>query len=160
MNKTVRHLCEKCETPIAAKLLELPNGEFKGNCPSCNDEFTLTFKKQNDQTDSLTNCPKCDGNEFYEQKDFNRNLGMAIIVAGALGMLIMIALGHEAYTAYIFLGAAVVVDWILYQFIANVIVCYKCDSVFKGIKFPEKTGEFSLETHDGYRYWDKGSKTT
>ena len=156
----VRHLCQQCETSIVSKF----KGDFtkgiSGNCDHCENTFKLDFHPESSTEFALKSCPICKGDEFFEQKAFNRNLGMAIVVIGALGMLIMIALGHEAPTAYIFLGAAVVIDWLLYQFLPNVTVCYKCDSVFKGIQFPGKTGEFSLSTHDGYRFWHKGEKTS
>lgn len=156
----LRVSCPDCETLSSFALNTPLQEQVSWHCHSCKSEKPLKFSEEIRSSGKLDRCPLCDGNEFYAQKDFNRRIGMTLIVLGASAMFIMIAMDYPSYWAYLPLGLAALVDRILYYFLPNVQVCYACDTVFKNFgetPTPEEQ-EFNLATHDAYKYWDKGKK--
>jgi hypothetical protein len=76
-------------------------------------------------------CWLCGNGEFYIQKDFNRRLGLTIVVGSALVIfLIMLFKGHLV-GIYCLLAVALA-DWVAYQLRPEVTVCYLCQTIYRG----------------------------
>ena len=134
--------------------------EFSGTCPNCKgfrnctvtssdekcphckeklfihptDEFSLDF--------TLNQCPICGAGHLYKQKDFNRKIGVGILVIGIL----------FAYFTYgISLLVVTVIDFCLYRYVGEVGCCYQCQAQYRGTESVKKLEGFDLEMHDYYR---------
>jgi hypothetical protein len=89
----------------------------------------------------LNQCPHCGAAHLYRQKDFNRRLGIALVVVGVL---------LAWWTYGISLLLVTVIDWWLYRRVGDVGCCYQCTTQFRGP--PVASLEpFNLELHDYYR---------
>ena len=70
-------------------------------------------------------CPICQCRQFYISKDFNQALGCFIMAVGIF---------LSFFTYGLSLPVFALIDWLLYKKTAAMIVCYKCDSEFRGFK--------------------------
>jgi len=73
--------------------------------------------------DPLTRCLACGSERLFAQKDFNRKLGVAIVVVGA-------ALSPWTYGAS--LVVCMLIDYGLYYLVPEITVCYGCDAIHRG----------------------------
>ena len=88
-------------------------------CPGCGNE-TIQVSAEKWPFDV---CPHCDCNQFYRRKDFNQLLGCLIIIVGAL---------FVPFTYGLSLVVVLLADLILYRRVAELMVCYKCGTEFRG----------------------------
>jgi hypothetical protein len=90
---------------------------------------------------------------LYRQRDFNRRLGLAVVVLTGL-----LALGGYAWGGFWagtgVLVAATICDRLLLVTRGEVLVCYRCHAVHRGFLGDERIGSFDLATHDAYRGQD------
>jgi len=113
-------------------------------CDICSHELEVSFKK--DHLDShLSSCPVCERKDFYQQKDFNRKIGVILFVIGAI--LVPWTYGLSLFVLWL-------LDYFLFSKIAMIAICYKCTTVFRDIKNMDKIGEFNHEMHDRIVYSD------
>ena len=76
-------------------------------------------------------CPVCEGRDFYVRKDLNRNLGLTTVVVVGLVSAGFLWSGRDL-VAYGVLGAFALVDFVIYQLLKDVTVCYRCQAEFRG----------------------------
>jgi hypothetical protein len=89
-------------------------------------------------------CPACGEPMLYQQKDFRQAIGcLVVVVAAALA----------PFTYYLSLGAAALIDWVLYRLAGQVVICYRirCRAHVRGVPAGPKVGAFDLSIHDYYR---------
>lgn len=98
----------------------------------------------------VAKCWICGSEEFYIQKDFNRQLGLLIVLlSGGLIFLVMLLKDHRLGIGL--LVGVVLVDWVVYRLIRNVTVCYLCHSLYRGFpQHAEHTG-FYLGNEEKYK---------
>ena len=91
---------------------------------------------------ALRRCPVCGGEEFYVQRDFNRRVGLALVILGAL---------LAWPTRGLSLLVMAVLDLLLYAAVPEITICYRCEAIFRGL--PRNPGHqgFSLATEEKYR---------
>ena len=77
-------------------------------------------------------CAMCDCNKVYVQKDFNRTLGVAIFCAGAVLFLIFAAKNRLVEGTLVW-AVFVVADGLLYKFLPDVTICYKCHAQYRQV---------------------------
>ena len=140
-------------------------------CPACEEEFLYQF--QHDANEPPACCPGCQldfgvctppprpgqpfekcwvcGNEeFYIQKDFNRQFGLRIVLTSFLIIfLIMLEWGHRV--GIYFLVCLAVVDWLFYRKLRNATVCYLCQSVYRGVALNPAHRGFYLGSEEKYK---------
>jgi hypothetical protein len=90
----------------------------------------------------LERCPICAGYEFYRQRDFNRRLGLALVILGAL---------LAWPTRGLSLLVVAIVDLALYALLPRITICYRCEAIFRGLPAGAAGGDFDLATADKYR---------
>jgi len=73
--------------------------------------------------DPLTRCLACSSERLFVQKDFNRKVGVAIVVVGAV-------LSPWTYGAS--LVVCMLIDYGLYYLVPEITVCYGCDAIHRG----------------------------
>jgi len=95
---------------------------------------------------AVDRCPVCGGADFYERKDFDPKMGLTVVVIGAAISAVFYWLGRD-FIAYSVLGAAALIDLIVFRHLAEVTVCYRCHTEFRGA-YPRTAQAFDLHTAD------------
>jgi len=94
-------------------------------------------------------CIACGHDTLYIQKDFNRTLGLAIVVAGSLGSLFFFSRGEPLY-AILALVAMAVIDLVIYSVVGEVTVCYACHTIYRGFNKNPEHETFDLKNLEKY----------
>src|SRR5688572_21626400 len=112
MSLEITFECPKCkEWPTAVWLKERPL-----RCSNCEETRPLLA-----QPPALTPCPVCETEHVYKQKDFNRKLGVMLLVFGVIGSYWTYGLSLLVVTGF---------DWWLYRHVGEVGLCYRCHAQF------------------------------
>ncbi len=90
----------------------------------------------------LDQCPCCGAAHLYKIRDFNRRLGIALIVLGVLG---------SYWTYGLTLVFVTLLDFGLSKFVGKVGLCYKCQTQFRKDQSIATLADFSLNLHDYYQ---------
>ena len=140
--------CDACERPnqhdfydasgaqprdAAGTLSDTPAGGGHGReseetltCSNCGHAQPLTpdtLDAGGSLVDPLEVCGACGSNRLYSQKDFNRKLGIAIVIVGAV---------LSPWTYGLSLVVCMGLDYGLYRFVPEITVCYGCDAIHRG----------------------------
>ena len=94
----------------------------------------------------MDRCPVCEGADFYGRKDFDPNVGLTVVVVGALVSGGFYWFGRDLI-AYGVLAAAALVDVVVYGRLKDLTVCYRCHTEFRGAS-PRTASAFDLHTAD------------
>ena len=97
----------------------------------------------------VRNCVACGHDTLYIQKDFNRNLGVAIVVAGSLISLFFFSRSQPIY-AMLALFVSAGVDLLIYSLVGEVTVCYACHTIYRGLARNPDHGPFELKDLEKY----------
>jgi hypothetical protein len=146
---SLQFLCPRCEELF---LYPFPEGEaVRGTlvCPHCSLE--LRSGAEPPRTGApVERCWVCGNDAFYVQKDFNRELGFLIVAASAiLILLVMLLIDHLLGIACLL--AIAVVDWLVYWRLANVTVCYLCQSIYRGFPLGSSHRGFYLGLEEKHK---------
>ena len=120
--------CPQCDAGLPVSAAEAPAAI---KCGRCAREIALTFTENIRGDRSVDRCPVCQGSDFYLRKDFDPQLGLTVVVIGALVSGVFYWFGQDLL-AYGILAVAVLVDLIVYRRLKDVTVCYRCHSEFRG----------------------------
>jgi hypothetical protein len=145
---TVEYRCPRCEalfhlapwreaeesTPLAACSRE-GTAEARA-CPRCHLDLGPGAAPPAPGR-PVERCWLCGNGDFYIQKDFNRRLGLTLVVGSALAVFLVMLLAGHLVGIYCLLGIALL-DLAAYHLLSNVAVCYLCHSVYRG--FPLHPG--------------------
>ena len=139
----IRLFCPECEAP--GRLTVPGPGEWQ--CPRCDRLTHLAGLKAGAD---LSACPVCGNHELYKKKDFPHALGMGILVAACLASTVTYGLYAKWLTWTILLGSAAF-DGLLYLYVKDVIVCYRCHAEYRGVTATAAHQPFELTVHERYR---------
>jgi hypothetical protein len=87
---------------------------------------------------------------LWRQKDFPQRLGVTLVVLGAVLSTIAFAC-YLPLTALGVLLAFALVDLLLFTFMKDVLVCYRCHARYRGAVLEDDRPRFNLETAERYR---------
>ena len=144
----IRTQCPKCGFPFRSQLD--PEGADI-QCPQCNDQRPIDSTAWSSDSRRVETCPLCGCRHLYRQRDINRALGCGLIVVGAI---------FVPWTYGLSLVALSLVDLWLYRRLSIVVVCYKCDTVFRDARPIDRQTDFDLLKHDVLKYgktWDQNA---
>ena len=119
-------------------------------CPGCDFKFAAgldayTAKK------AVEKCAICSCEEFYIQKDFNRQLGLMVAASSLMvAFLVMLLSGHLSGLYCLF--ALAVVDGLIYWKWKNVTVCYLCHAIYRGFESNPSHSGFYLGNEEKYKH--------
>lgn len=133
--------CPHCQAFQTLEIAEAKSA-FTFACGHCQKDITLTGLNQ----DPIVSCPVCGNLEFYQHKDFNKKLGLAVFVLGAV-------LVPWTYALSMFVALAI--DAALYPFFPWMTVCYDCKSELRGWPKNPKLDRFNHERAAHYEYGKK-----
>jgi DNA-directed RNA polymerase subunit RPC12/RpoP len=115
-------------------------------CGGCRREIQLEISDALREDRAVDRCPQCGGADFYVRKDFDPKIGVAVVTVAAIVSAVFFFYRRDAI-AYSVLAAAVLTDLIIYWFLKEVTVCYRCHSEFRG-RYPRTASGFDLHTAD------------
>jgi len=95
-------------------------------------------------------CLVCGNAELYKKKDFPHGLGLAILALACITSTITYGLYDKWLTWTILIGSALF-DGLLYLWVKDVIVCYRCNAHHRGIAPGSAVHPFELTIHERYR---------
>jgi hypothetical protein len=131
--------CSECGSGI--KVLPTQNAA-KAQCQICKTENEVIFKKEH-FSDELKECVTCERKDFYQQKDFNRKIGVILFVIAAV--LSIFTYGVSFIVLYVF-------DFILHKKLGNIVICYNCQTVYRNVKNIDLIQPFDHEMNDRIVY--------
>lgn len=145
MNSEINFYCRVCGNGF---LLENPPFPEQSRCEKCKIDYPLDMSNVPKDGESLEVCPRCAGKEFYIQKDFNRNLGLAVtIIAGGVTYSVF-GLTWKSLVGLLVIAA---LDAALYRVLPLITICYSCKTIFRGFTLNPKHAAFDLHTAEQYR---------
>lgn len=118
-----------CPTCAKENLVEADLLEDTVRCSQCGSSTALVLSEGVRSGASVDQCCLCGGHRFYVQKDFNPRLGLAIFAVGVL-------FSYHTYGITLFVASAI--DFVLYQVLPTVIVCYRCRTLYRGYRTTKK----------------------
>lgn len=141
----VRFDCPVCQVPGRQDLsdstseLACPNCHWKRPIPDTAIENTLPRK-----------CVACGCDDLWRQKDFPQGLGLIMVGLGMLFSTIAWFNYRPVWAISILMGFALI-DMLLYLFMSDMLVCYRCRSRFRHANLNDELPRFDLETAERYR---------
>jgi hypothetical protein len=115
--------------------------EIRITCAGCGKDYG-SLSDFTDENDRVTRCAICGCRDLYIQKDFNRKIGCAIVLIGAI---------LAPFTKLISLFVCALIDLILYRALPMISVCYKCKSIYRDFPANQEHAPFNLGINDRYR---------
>lgn len=131
---------ENCGMPVEGRLTP-EVGSL--TCPTCEHETTLHDVPELLDSAPISPCPVCGSTDFYWQRDFNRALGIFIVVVGCV-------LGP--FTSWISVVIAVAIDALLYVIVPSVVICYACNAQVRRFTEEQRPEAFDIAIHDVYKF--------
>lgn len=115
--------CPRCERPSLQEVG--PDSELV--CDNCDHRQALppAAVDGGELVDPLAVCLACGSRRLFAQKDFNRKLGVGIVVVGA---------ALSPWTYGLSLLACMLLDYGLYRIVPEITVCYGCDAIHRGFE--------------------------
>lgn len=98
-------------------------------------------------------CVLCDC-KVYVQKDFNRALGVTIFAIGAV-LFLWFAWKNRLVEGTLVWAVFVLADSLLYKFLPNVTICYKCHAQYRDFAPNVDNQPFELGLAEKYDPLDK-----
>ena len=133
--------CPHCARPGKADL----TSPSEWQCAGCGYRLVLE-----PPTPDLPTCAICGNHEFYKKKDFPHRLGMAILIGACVLSVITHLLYLQMWTWTILIGSAAF-DGLLYLWVGDAIVCYRCNANFRNVKTAKSFPPFEIVIGERYR---------
>ena len=130
-------LCSKCKT---VNLIAQP--KIAQKCIQCQTLLLEFAENAFFEGEQPFHCPVCSAQHLYRQKDFNRAIGLGILLVGVL---------LSFFTYGISLIIFALFDWWLYRRIDEVGCCYKCGAIYREYEWIKELQPFNLEMYDYYK---------
>jgi hypothetical protein len=140
----VRFACPTCERPGR---LDTSQGAA-WCCPACDHLVQLTAPENSNTP--LACCALCGAADLYKKKGFPHWLGMTILAAACLAFLVLNLIYEQWWGWLVLLGSAVI-DGLLYLWVADVVVCYRCGAHYSVLQATQAYAPFELVIAERYR---------
>ncbi len=137
----VRFACPNCES---SHIVSLP-GPKDWQCDVCDHRLDL-----NSGFDAKSPCVVCHNQELYRKKDFPHGLGLLILTVACVISFITYAYYQVWLTWAILIGTALF-DGLLYLWVGDVVVCYRCHAQYRGLPKTPEIAPFDLGIDERYR---------
>jgi hypothetical protein len=131
-------LCPNCK-----HLQEFSLDHFESKiCEQCHQDLFPQSTELFQGSLEFNQCPHCGSAHLYQQKDFNRKIGIALLGLGIV---------FSFFTYGVSLLVVTGIDWWLYKKVPQVGCCYLCGSQFRNSAQIQKLPAFDLELYDYYQ---------
>jgi DNA-directed RNA polymerase subunit RPC12/RpoP len=138
----------QCPTCDAANYVDVSDEQRNVRCSEC--DWHRDFAEADIEGDRPQRCLSCGSSDLWKQKDFPQGLGLMLVLIGAT--LSTIAWGY--FEPLISLGILLVFaafDLLLFVFMRDVLVCYRCRARHRKADLDEDHPRFNLEVAERYR---------
>ncbi len=133
--------CSECGRPGRLEL----RGPAQWQCPACDHRLSVAAIDP-----SLRACAICGNPELYKKKDFPHWLGLTILTAACAASVFTYAWYEPWLTWSILIGSALF-DGLLYLWVGDAIVCYRCHAHYGGFEANDAHKPFELTIGERYR---------
>jgi hypothetical protein len=140
----VRFACPVCERPNRLDF----STAHTWQCPSCDHRLRPLVSDRADAPSA--ECAICGNAEVYKKKGFPHWLGMTILT-GACVAFFALNLAYQQWWGWLILLGSAVIDGLLYLWVADVVVCYRCGAHHAGLPSTEAFAPFELVIGERYR---------
>lgn len=141
--------CKECGSAVSFH----PDKEVKEvECQICHTNAQVHMSEEHEQG-VLKVCPCCERKDFYKQKDFNRKIGVMLFVIAALLTLYMATTQYAPYSVAPFI-VLYLFDFVLFKRLPPVVICYKCQTIFRKVSNINEIYDFNHEMNDRIVYSD------
>lgn len=141
----VTYACPQCDAPLRQ---DFDESTTELTCPACSQRVeTPPGAVEGNQ---VRRCLVCPSTDLYVRKDFPQRLGVALVAVGIIGSSIAWSYGSLLWT-WVFLFGTALADVVLYLFVGEALMCYRCGAIYRGVAEMDAHGGFDLETHERYR---------
>jgi hypothetical protein len=123
-------------------------------CPLCHEKIHLHITERMRRDNMVDRCAVCDCHTVYVQKDFNRTLGVSIFLAGAV-LFLLCAWKNRLVEGTLVWAAFAVADALLYKFLPDVTICYKCYAQYRQVTPNPDNQPFELGLAEKFDPLDK-----
>jgi hypothetical protein len=141
----VTFACPLCQ---AVSRVEFSDATRAIGCPHCGTQIEIPGSAV--EPNRVARCLVCPSTDLFVRKDFPQRIGVALVAIGIVGSSIAWAYGHLYWTFGI-LFATALADVLLYTFVGDQLMCYRCHAEYRGVGDMESHGSFDLETHERHR---------
>jgi len=117
----------------------------RAHCIVCDGEHALQLEMLT-SNDGLRGCLACGHPELYTQKTFPAPLGWTIVIVAAV---------LAPATNYLSLGVAALLDFVLYFFAPDKLVCYVCHAGHRGFAGDPKHPRFDRTIDERLKYGEQ-----
>ncbi len=145
MTTIIHFKCRACEGEVALD----PSTTEHAQCPHCNSEIRLLMNDSLLRSGTVSACVSCGHDALYVQKDFNRQLGVAVVGIGIAASLYFFA-RSQPILAMAALGLTAIVDFLAYFLVGEVTVCYSCHAIYRGFQRNPEHEPFDLKKLEKY----------
>ncbi len=137
--------CSHCGSGIQVLPRETASA---AQCDICQHVTSVKFTAAHQQG-VLEDCPVCERKDFYQQKDFNRKIGVALFVMAAC--LVPWTYGLSLLVLYL-------LDVFLFRRLSMIAICYKCKTIFRQVENIQAIPAYDHEMNDRIVYADHDFK--
>jgi len=141
--------CPRCEQTIRSRDVQTSRSV---RCRHC--DWSRDFPDQAVENNRPRECLVCGCGDLWRQKDFPARIGLLMVALGALLSTIAWTL-YEPMWAIGILMAFALIDLVLFLFMPDVLVCYRCAARHRDIDPNDSTPHFDHETAERYRQEEK-----
>ncbi|MDA8793656.1 hypothetical protein N9N67_10425 [Bacteriovoracaceae bacterium] len=138
----VQITCPECSSSIECYAKA---GAANVQCGVCEHVLENLSFSENQEKGNLEACSVCHNNDLYQQKDFNRKIGVILFVIAAIASI---------YTYGISLIVLFLMDVFLFKRLGNIAVCYHCNTIYRGVNNLDQISDFDHERNDRIVYSD------
>jgi hypothetical protein len=119
--------CPSCSVVQSVSTFET---ETTVSCRSCHQVKEL--HREAFDAEGLRACPWCATEDLYIQKDFPQALGLLIVVVG-FAISTVFWYYEMPIATFTVLILSALIDWVLYDRVPDVTICYRCLSQYRGL---------------------------
>jgi hypothetical protein len=134
------YCCPHCGEAVEGTLT---GGTTEMTCAACGKATPLPEAPALAASMDASRCPVCGCADTYQQRDFNRVLGLVLVAIGVL---------TGPFTRWISTVVLVGLDALLYLLVPTVAVCYACEAQQRGFDRAKGPKPFDIAIHDAYRF--------
>jgi hypothetical protein len=146
----IRFLCPHCKRELEFEDLS----QDQSPCPLCGEAVHLHITDRMRRDNVVERCAVCDCHKVYIQKDFNRTLGVSIFAAGAV-LFLFFAWKNRLVEGTLMWAVFAVADGLLYKFLPDVTICYKCHAQYRDFTTNPDNQPFELGLAEKFDPLDK-----
>jgi len=139
----IRFACPGCGTPGR---LALP-GQPSWQCPACDQRVQADERVTGE---ALPCCAVCGNAELYVKKNFPHTLGLTLLTIACV-LSYVTYLNYQQVLTWAILGGTALFDVVLYWWVGDAVVCYRCGAVHTQFTPAPGIKPFDLGISERYR---------